>query len=88
MTFSVSDAAPGTPEAVLARMFEPFFSTKEEGMGLGLSIGRTMVEEHGGRLWAANGAPGATPCFALPAAAPSPPVASAARDLSPSRRSG
>ena len=70
VTFTVADTGPGIPDALLARIFEPFFSTKEEGMGLGLSICKTIVEEHGGRLWAANGLSdtpaGATLSFSLP----------------------
>ncbi len=48
----VSDTGAGIPEAMLSRLFEAFATTKENGMGLGLSICRTIVEAHGGRIWA------------------------------------
>ena len=50
LEFSVSDVGPGIPEEVQARLFTPFFTTKSEGMGLGLSLCRTVVEQHGGSL--------------------------------------
>lgn len=51
---SVSDTGPGIPPDKLEEIFAPFFSTKEEGMGLGLSIIRTIVEAHDGQIWAEN----------------------------------
>lgn len=48
--FSVSDCGPGIPEEVKQQLFTPFFTTKAEGMGLGLSLCRTVVEQHGGQL--------------------------------------
>jgi PAS domain S-box-containing protein len=50
----VSDTGPGLSDAILDNLFEPFRTTKETGTGLGLPICRTIVEAHGGRLWAEN----------------------------------
>lgn len=48
--FEVTDAGPGIPPEVAAQLFTPFFTTREEGMGLGLSLCRTVIEQHGGAL--------------------------------------
>ncbi|HEY6241994.1 MAG TPA: PAS domain S-box protein [Burkholderiales bacterium] len=65
---SVADRGKGIPPADLERIFEPFVSTKTEGMGLGLAVCRTIVAAHRGRLWAANNADrGASFHFTLPA---------------------
>ena len=51
VTVSVEDTGTGIGEAVAAKLFEPFFTTKQSGMGVGLSICRTIVESHGGKIW-------------------------------------
>ena len=50
VTFSIIDHGPGVPPEVAAKLFTPFFTTKSEGMGLGLSLCRTVIEQHGGAL--------------------------------------
>jgi signal transduction histidine kinase len=67
---SVSDAGVGLPRAGADQIFQAFFTTKPQGTGLGLSISHSIIESHGGRLWAeANPGGGATFSFTLPAAA-------------------
>jgi two-component system, LuxR family, sensor histidine kinase DctS len=68
--FAVTDAGPGVPDAVATQLFTPFFTTRAEGMGLGLSLCRTVIEQHGGRLdfGPGPGGVGTTFSFTLPAA--------------------
>jgi two-component system sensor kinase FixL len=66
---TVSDTGSGFHDDVESNLFQTFFTTKETGMGVGLSISRSIVEAHGGRMWAeANKSGGATFRFTLPAA--------------------
>jgi len=67
---SVRDSGPGIPASDIDRIFEPLFSTKPDGLGMGLAICRTIVEAHGGQLWADRTPPGggATFRFVLPQA--------------------
>ena len=64
----VRDTGPGLSPESLSRLFEPFYTTKPEGMGMGLSICRSIIEAHGGRLWATPCEPqGALFQFTIPA---------------------
>jgi signal transduction histidine kinase len=64
---AVQDSGPGLEAAMLERVFESFYTTKPTGLGLGLTICRSIIEAHGGRLWAsANQRRGATFQFTLP----------------------
>jgi signal transduction histidine kinase len=64
---SVEDSGPGLDESTIKGIFEPFITTKSGGMGMGLSIGRSIVQAHGGELSAsANPDRGATFVFSLP----------------------
>jgi PAS domain S-box-containing protein len=67
LLFSVSDTGPGLPDGNVDQIFSAFFTTKSQGSGMGLAISRSIVESHGGRLWAtANNGRGATFHFTLP----------------------
>jgi PAS domain S-box-containing protein len=64
---SVRDSGIGFDPLAAGRLFDPFYTTKPEGMGMGLSVCRAILESHQGRLWAApNEGPGATFAFSLP----------------------
>jgi two-component system sensor kinase FixL len=51
---SVADQGPGIAPEVVQQLFQPFITTKEKGMGIGLTICHSIVEAHGGRIWAEN----------------------------------
>jgi signal transduction histidine kinase len=66
---TVEDSGHGIPSGKVQQIFEPFFTTKESGIGMGLSIARTIVERHQGRIWAENRREGgAVVRFTLPLA--------------------
>jgi PAS domain S-box-containing protein len=74
LLISVSDSGIGLPAEEAEHIFEAFFTTKPQGTGMGLAISRSIIESHGGRLWAtANSGSGATFQFTLPEAGPRTP---------------
>jgi signal transduction histidine kinase len=65
---SVNDTGPGLPPGKAGQIFDSFFTTKPQGSGMGLAISKSIVESHGGRIWANGDGGGATFHFTLPAA--------------------
>src|SRR5258707_8782739 len=66
---SVNDTGPGLPQGKADQIFDTFFTTKPQGSGMGLAISKSIVESHGGRIWARrDGGRGATFHFTLPVA--------------------
>jgi len=59
---TVADSGPGIPPDIASRLFQPFVTSKKQGMGVGLSISRNIIEAHGGRIWA-EGHPGGGAVF-------------------------
>ena len=64
----VRDTGPGLSAAAAEKVFEPFYTTKNEGIGIGLALSRSIVDAHGGRLWADAKSPGAVFRLTLPIA--------------------
>jgi signal transduction histidine kinase len=71
-TVEISDNGPGVPEDKLIKIFETFYTTKQQGSGLGLSIAKTIIEIYGGKIWAKNRHSGGTFMFTLPLVAGKP----------------
>jgi signal transduction histidine kinase len=67
VAISIQDTGPGLPPEKADQIFDAFFTTKPQGSGMGLAISKSIVESHGGRIWAnGNGGRGATFHFTLP----------------------
>jgi signal transduction histidine kinase len=64
---TVQDVGIGLEPDVMDKLFQAFYTTKSNGMGIGLSVSRSIIEKHGGRLWGEpNDGPGATFAFSIP----------------------
>ena len=73
LLISVGNTGVGLQPEQAEQIFNAFFTTKRHGTGMGLRISRSIIESHGGRLWAANNSPrGASFCFSLPTKAEAP----------------
>jgi two-component system sensor kinase FixL len=59
----VADSGPGIPPEAAVQLFQPFFTTKPHGMGVGLSICRTIIDAHGGQIWVEKTPDGEGACF-------------------------
>jgi signal transduction histidine kinase len=71
--FSVKDAGIGIDPQSMDKLFQAFYTTKNDGMGIGLSVSRSIIEQHHGRLWATpNDGPGTTFSFSIPFTAGTP----------------
>jgi C4-dicarboxylate-specific signal transduction histidine kinase len=81
---TVQDSGIGLDPQTVNRLFDPFYTNKNNGMGIGLSVSRSIIENHGGRIWAKpNNGPGATFSFSIPR---SPGGAARDREAGPARR--
>jgi PAS domain S-box-containing protein len=86
---TVQDAGVGFDPRAADRLFDPFYTTKDDGMGIGLSVSRSIIERHNGRLWATlNDGPGATFSFSIPRAPKSLAHADAMRHIPPQAGGG
>ena len=60
---TIRDFSPGIDQGDLDRIFQPFFTTKRNGLGMGLAVSQTIVEAHGGHIWAENNPDGGATFF-------------------------